>query len=204
MPSILENPLNPIRKNKGRIRRVCEVNWSTTHPIRGGFIIYTIDSRGKIYVGLGVDNRSGELTDFGGGIKYRRDPTALHGAIRELMEETLSIFGPVDISNPAIQQSPVILTSNMIIIFVRVQLDGNGSRESRETISRRFRDRVRYLKCPEVRDIIWLNIKKFKSLIESSSLSSSFPSSSSIGIERYRIYSRVSEIILSSNILNYF
>lgn len=62
--------------------------------LRAGVIVYVeIPNANKpqLFFCLGLDQRTGDITDFGGGVT-KKDPTALHAALREFHEETLGIF----------------------------------------------------------------------------------------------------------------
>lgn len=164
--------------------RVEDIDWNLTRPIRGGVIICNIDPSGEIYFGLGVDEKTGELTDFGGGIKYRQDSSPIHGALRELTEETLSVFGYIDPKDPAVQKSPIIVSSKMMIMFIRIEIS-----EERERVSERFRNRVKYATNPEIKDIIWLNLQSFKTLILTDPTKTN---------DNLKIYQRVADFIRNS------
>lgn len=62
---------------------------STVRTIRSAVVPYCVNETG-IHFLLGIDRRSGDVTDIGGGVKTRE--FALDGAERELNEETIGIF----------------------------------------------------------------------------------------------------------------
>jgi len=66
------------------------INLDVVKPQRGGGLFYYMEDQ-KLYFGLGRDAKTGEITDFAGGIKYKRNENAITGSIREFNEETLNI-----------------------------------------------------------------------------------------------------------------
>lgn len=56
---------------------------------RGSVVPYIVD-KGVKYFLLGIDSRTGDITDLGGGVW--REETVLDGAFREFHEESLDIF----------------------------------------------------------------------------------------------------------------
>jgi hypothetical protein len=86
-------------KNKDYVykKRVKELNLDLVRPPRAGVILYT-KVNDEYFFALGVDTMSGEYTDFGGGISYKEnaDKNVILGALRELNEEALGIFGHID------------------------------------------------------------------------------------------------------------
>jgi len=90
-----------------------------TKTSRAGVIPYVI-FKNKLYFLLGVDFRSGELTDFGGGVKY--DETALEGAFREFEEETHNIFSRDEYDIELIKNETVISDKKyMTIVFLPIK-----------------------------------------------------------------------------------
>jgi len=86
---------------------------------RGGVIVYT-HFNGTVYFSFGIDAKTHDLTDFGGGIGHR-DASPISGALREFSEETLGIFGTVTVDQ--IGTCPVIYDLNNLIIFLRFDLN---------------------------------------------------------------------------------
>lgn len=99
---------------------VQNLNLDCVKPQRAGVIIYTIIN-GSTYFGLGLDSKTHDLTDFGGGVIYKTDGDVIKGALRELEEETLEIFDPI--SPQDIRQCPVIYDDNNLIVFVHMNVD---------------------------------------------------------------------------------
>jgi len=85
---------------------------------RAGVIPFTIKDN-RLYFLLGIDRKTRELTDFGGGAKSNE--TMVQAGFRELMEESCEIFaGNVSIKN--LLNSPAILNEakNAIIFFLKI------------------------------------------------------------------------------------
>jgi hypothetical protein len=136
------------------------------HPRRAGIIIYTVVN-GSTYFGFGLDAKTHDLTDFGGGVRYKTDINVLRGAIREFEEETLGIFDPFKIED--IKQCPVIYDENNLIIFIHLNIDP-------DTICKTFNEKYKqvvnkpriidenhkYIKDPEVCGITWLTWEEFR------------------------------------------
>lgn len=147
-----------IRSNQ---KKDIEVNVSETtdlcmsrdNPVRAGAIIYT-KKDGETYFCLGVDTQSGNLTDFGGGVK--KDECVLDGALRELAEESLSVFGVI--YKDDINKSTTFHTSNMAIVFI--PLDVNME-EIHEGFQEKLREKESEKEATEVCDIVWLDAKDF-------------------------------------------
>lgn len=76
---------------KRGVHRVSDLDFENQIGItRAGVIIYTRNSNGNIIYGLGIDRRSDEITDFGGGVK-KTDDSFIDAAFREFAEETLEL-----------------------------------------------------------------------------------------------------------------
>ncbi len=137
-------------------KTVHELDLNTIKPPRAGVIIYTkIDN--EIYFGLGIDNASKEITDFGGGISYKeRDKNVILGALREFKEETLGIFG--SLSYMDVIDSPVIYNTLNLIIFKYIDMDP-------DLINHLFLEAYQNHINPEVSGILWMNTNEFKHCI---------------------------------------
>ena len=83
-------------------------------PQRAGVIMYTIIND-EVLFGMGLDTRTHDITDFGGGVSYKIDKNAIIGALREFREETLEIFNKINMDD--IMNSKVIYDENNLIIF---------------------------------------------------------------------------------------
>lgn len=136
-----------------RMSRVSDVDWNRVHPSRAGVIIYTDLPNGRRFC-LGVDRVSHELTDFGGGVSHKRDRTALDGALRELAEESLGIFGLIEPKD--IQRSLVIYNSSTMIVMIPVT-------QNITNVTQQFRERVR--PESEVSALVWITPPELQALI---------------------------------------
>lgn len=124
-------------------------------PIRSGAIIYT-HFKGKTYFCLGVDSSYGDLTDFAGGVK--KDENIIEGGLRELEEESQGIFGKISVKE--VENCMGFYTTNMLIMFIRREIDMDKSKET-------FLNQIN--KCSlfqinngvEVSGVVWLESKEF-------------------------------------------
>ena len=128
-------------------------------PQRAGVIIYT-KWNNEYYYGLGIDTASKEITDFGGGISYKRDENVICGALREFKEETLGIFG--DVRYEDVLEAPVIYNNTNLIIFKYVHEDPFLIRER---FLQHFIEAENTKDIPEVCDIIWMTTTELKHCI---------------------------------------
>lgn len=135
---------------------VDKLNLTHVTPNRAGVILYTVVNT-QTYLGLGLDSRYHEITDFGGGIIYKTDKNVIEGALREFMEETLHIFRDITIDD--IRHCPVIYDDSNLLIFIHVDNDP-------ETISKIFNQKfVTETKHQEVCGITWLSWAQFLHVI---------------------------------------
>ena len=126
-----------------------DLNVLSDNSFRSGAIIYTRYNN-VTYFCLGIDTESGNLTDFGGGVK--RGETIVEGGLRELEEESQGVFGnigPDDIENAVIFHS-----HNMAIMFIPLEVN------PRE-ITKKFMNKIKNEDEHEVCDITWLNAEEF-------------------------------------------
>lgn len=132
------------------------INWSKVKPHRAGVIPY-ISTEGGLIFAFGKDTEYRELTDFGGGVSYKRDKNAVNGALREFREESLCVFGdtkPKDVAN-----SFVIYNSDLMILFYKVDVvpvEKNAE----------FHEKLKKEEEPEVCDIVWLGENELKKALD--------------------------------------
>ena len=138
-----------------KVEYVRKLNLNTFRPLRAGVIVYTI-YKGKTYFILGIDTASGNITDFGGGISFKRE-NAITGGLREFSEETLGIFGSIDVDE--IKNCVSVHNDKEVIIFVPFKINI-------ESKYLEFMSRVKQVENPEVMDLFILNKKQFISLID--------------------------------------
>lgn len=151
---------------------VQNLNLECVKPQRAGVIIYTIIN-GSTYFGLGLDSRTHDLTDFGGGVIYKTDGDVIKGALREFFEETLEIFDPI--SPQDIRQCPVIYDDNNLIVFVHMNVDPDTTclafNEKYKQVINSFHSLIptnkrRKIYEPEVCGITWLSWEDFQRSIK--------------------------------------
>ncbi len=124
-------------------------------PERAGVIPYLIQD-GVMWFALGIDEKSGDLTDFSGSVKYYENENAVHGAFREFAEESLEVFADYYSSDTAY---PLIYNEKDLIIFVPVSCD-------KSSIKERFAALVEDHPRPEVSSIVWVCKQEFLAVIE--------------------------------------
>ena len=146
--------LIPIKENC-EVNRVKDLDLNKFKPTRAGVIVYTVYKR-KVYFIGGIDTKSGEFTDFGGGVSYKTDQNALTGGLRELSEESLGIFGTISLDE--IQECVAVYDENNLITFIPFNINIKSKYYE-------FMDRLKFCKHPEVRDLTILDKKQFISLI---------------------------------------
>ncbi|SNW62908.1 Diadenosine tetraphosphate (Ap4A) hydrolase [Orpheovirus IHUMI-LCC2] len=116
--------------------------------MRGGIIPIVND----VY-GFGVSTLYNELSDFGGGLKRIED--RIIGALRELFEESLGVFGNITIDQIP-NDSVVVYDNYMFIIFLPIQ------GQTTEYYSSQYLDALNRRPDPskeEVSSIIWLTFE---------------------------------------------
>lgn len=155
-------------------------------PQRAGIILYTVVD-GATYIGLGLDSRTHDLTDFAGHIEYGKDANCIDGSLREFHEETLSIFEPFTVED--ISHCPVIYDNRNLIIFVHITIDPDNistafnEKYKRVLSSGQFNAGRRKHNEPEVCGITWLTWEEFQNSIHSKGI----------------IYSRVQRFLLRAD-----
>lgn len=132
-----------------------ELNFAKETPVRSGAIIYTKEND-KTYFCLGIDTQSGNLTDFGGGVK--KGETIIEGGLRELEEESQGVFGTIDPSD--IEDKITFHCYNMAIMFIPIEVTSTTLR-TRDEIYTEFTKRIEGNVDPEVCDIVWLDTQEF-------------------------------------------
>ncbi|KKM17861.1 hypothetical protein LCGC14_1671490 [marine sediment metagenome] len=111
-----------------------------TDIIRAGVIPFTVQDR-KLYFLLGIDRRTRELTDFGGGVKVT-DKGPIGGAYRELYEETCKIFGST-VTKEQLKHSLALTNQNTAIFFLRIE---SAWLDSAEEVFRACQEELREIK----------------------------------------------------------
>lgn len=142
------NREHPVIKTK-----VGNVDLENVRPRRAGVILYTTHND-TVYFGMGMDEATHDITDFGGGIRYKQDLNVINGALREFDEETLGIFDVMTIDD--VIKCPVLYDDKMLIIFIRLD-------ENPEMISRVFLRKYECSRNQEICSIVWFEQEEFQS-----------------------------------------
>lgn len=135
------------------------VKLSMESHVRSGAIIYT-HFKGETYFCMGIDSSYGDLTDFAGGVK-KTDESVLHGGLRELQEESLGIFGDLKVED--ISESLAFYCSNMLIMFIRLNIDIEKTKEDFkiQVKNKSQNNVVGEFTSLEVSEIYWLKKEEF-------------------------------------------
>lgn len=162
------------RRFTGVLATVATVDWASLQQRRAGIIVY---SETKTPTGgirrqfwLGEDVKSSDVTDFGGGVSYKKDGNALNGALRELNEESHNVFGTF--SEDAIKKGIVVYNREMIIIFLRkdcldvplIDLTSEAEGYTVKSLQEQFQERMTHKS--EIKSLISFEESEFKELIE--------------------------------------
>lgn len=139
---------------------------------RAGIVVYTW-KRSRCYFGLGIDKRSGDISDFGG-YRKRTDLNCLVTALREFEEESLGIYG--EFTTEQLEQCYGLCDDITLMIFLRVNIDPRFA-------IKLYKNAVIKEPAPEMSRIIWLDINNFLKLI-----SKDHP--------KYILYSRIRDILI--------
>lgn len=137
------------------VGRVKTIDWKKYKPFRAGVIPYVV-YRGKLLFCAAVDRKTGDLTDFGGGVSYKKDRSALIGALREFAEESLGAFGtftPEDLEDCVVARNP-----QMAIIFLPLDCDPIE-------VTKVFQERYRKEKINEVSALAWMSASTLTSAL---------------------------------------
>src|SRR5579875_896569 len=153
---------NPILKRiyePARLLKVSELpfySFDTRKIKRAGIIPYTFIND-KLYICLGKDIRTGDLTDFGGGRKENEN--IIYCAVREANEETRCAFGrlrPNEMGNYY-----CLYNSSMLIILIPVSSNDGDIRDvskyNFDNMVNISEKQSKYRCYNEISDIVWLS-----------------------------------------------
>lgn len=160
------------------------IDWSQQHQRRSGAVVYTTYAD-RILLLMGVDTDSGDVTDFGGGVKIKHGEGPLDAAVRELKEESYGVLGEIKKSD--ISDHLAIYTDELMIIFIHITFDVDA-------IMIEFNFRRDKMDKPEVDSLILMNIDQFKNLVKGGSVNDRV------------MYSKVKEVLqgaISKNFMEY-
>lgn len=87
---------------------------------RAGFLVYRIDENGEKRYLLGIDNDSGDHSDFGGHPEPE-DRDSIDTAMRECPEETLGVLPKID--RRQLSNDVAIFRDDVMIILTRLNYD---------------------------------------------------------------------------------
>lgn len=143
-----------INKQIHKVTKVKKLNLKTNKPQRGGVILYT-RIKGELLFGFGLDSTYDELTDFSGGISYKKDKNAIDGSLREFCEESEGLYCALNLAH--VMEAPVIVDKHNLIMFLYTE-------ESPEEINYHFHNQFKTKKS-EIKDIIWVTEKELRMAI---------------------------------------
>jgi len=138
------------------------ITLSSIRTDHAGVIPYTIVN-GKVYLLLARHKFSGDLGDFGGGVK--KEETTLKGAIREYFEESNYIF----VNEKAdLDHSVAIVDDKMAILFLYI--DQKWFYNAEKTFERQKKRDSMYPSCQpgtdEISEILWVTEEQFVNFIK--------------------------------------
>lgn len=160
------------------------IDWSRQRQRRSGVVVYTTYAD-SILLLMGVDTESGDVTDFGGGVKIKHGEGPLDAAVRELKEESYGVLGEIKKSD--ISDHLAIYTDDLMIIFIHINFDVDA-------VMVEFNTRRDIVDKPEVDSLILMNTDQFKNLIKGGSINDRV------------MYSKVKEVLqgaISQNFMEY-
>lgn len=138
------------------------ITLSSIRTDRAGVIPYTIVD-GKVYLLLARHKFSGDLGDFGGGVK--KEETTLKGAIREYFEESNYIF----VNEKAdLDHSIAIVDDKMAVLFLYI--DQKWLHSAEKVFARQKKKESIYPSyqpgTDEISEIMWVTEEEFINLIK--------------------------------------
>lgn len=137
---------------------------SSAKTPRAGVILYTLVDE-KLYFLLAKHSKTGELGDFGGGVK--KNEFSLNGGVREFFEESGGVFrSRYKSSNDFLDKVALIDNENkMAVIFAPIEsfwIEGNKAQVSFEESMKNSKKKS----SQEISEIVWVNEHDFLSLIK--------------------------------------
>lgn len=146
------------------------VELSNIKTQRASVIPYTIRD-GVMYYLLGVHSETGDITDFGGGVK--KSENSLYSAAREWKEETKGVFGSdlYNINNMLLNVA--VYDKNMALLFVPINnkwIDTANftfqsitplKKDNQEISSLRWYTHTQFMNLLKHRSRLWDRIRRF-------------------------------------------
>lgn len=139
--------------------KITDIDLNLIRPRRAGVIV-SVWWEGIRYFCFGKDWDSGEMTDFGGSVMYKKrhgrkkDKNVITGALREFEEETLRVFGTISEQTILNGQNLCLLNQDTLVIFVSFQI---SQCINPWIVSQQFNWRVSQLPRHEVSQLIWIS-----------------------------------------------
>ena len=139
--------------------RVCNYSNAPKSGVRRADVLaYRVVSRGDVWVMLGIDADSGDISTFSGSIRVPETP--VRGALREFDEESEQCFG--DISTSAIHDSIIVQYGAELLLLIKLEwnnkaivdvFNANHTRKSemKSLYITTFRDLISAVKEPKSR-----------------------------------------------------
>jgi len=108
-------------ENSCRVDYIKNIDFMTFRPKRSGVIVYTKYKKSTHFIS-GIDNESGDVTNFAGGVSYKnKNENGLIGGLREFSEESLGIFGYISVDE--IKNCLAVYDQNDLIIFIPLNIN---------------------------------------------------------------------------------
>jgi hypothetical protein len=127
--------------------------------------IVIIDNEGNrnLHFLLARDNDSGDITDFGGGVK--QNEVSLTASLREFREESDEIFGNLYDKVNDLSVAIAILDKTMSVLFIPLPIEWYSTALDKFNNRVHLPHRLRKKSHNEVSEIIWFNEEEFIHLI---------------------------------------
>ena len=128
--------------------------------VRSGVIPFTIKNN-RLYFLLGIDNNTGEFTDFGGGLK--KGEQAVDTAYREFNEESCNLFNNY-VTKKDVNNSLYIINFKATIAIYFVKIDFFWLNNIEENFSIYQKNHRNIKKHNELKGIRWVNEVEFENI----------------------------------------
>jgi hypothetical protein len=127
--------------------------------------IVIIDKEGNkvLHFLLARDHDSGDITDFGGGVK--QNEVSLTASLREFREESDEIFGTLYDKVNSLAVTIAILDKTMSVLFIPLPIEWYSLALNKFNNRIRSSHNLRKKSHNEVSEIIWFNEEEFRILI---------------------------------------
>lgn len=112
---------------------------------------------------LARDNQTGDITDFGGGVK--QNEVALSAALREFKEESDEIFGSLYDGLNSASMHLAMIGNSMSVLFIPLSSEWYSTAPSLFNDKRSADVLTKKRSHSEVSELIWFDEREFKNLI---------------------------------------